>query len=424
MREMNWSENITYSSTSVEHPTSVAELQELVAGADTVKALGTRHSFNRVADTAGLQVSTLHLDLGATFDHDEMTATVPGGWNYAQVGAALEASGVALKNMGSLPHISLAGGTATGTHGSGNTNQVLAAEISALELVAADGELMRIDRTDPEFGAHAVGLGAFGVITRVTLDVEPSYLVRQDIYKEAPWDDLFENFEEIMASAYSVNLHAGFSEPRTRSIWQKSRVGPDGNQPVLNERWGAKRLDVVELDPGRITTFTTPGPWCDRLPHFVPGSSPSVGGDELQTEYFVHRNDAVAAIEVLRSMGEQIDEHLHGTEIRTVAADDLWLSPATGRDCVSIGFTWKKHPREVLALLPQVEAALDHFAPTPHWGKLFAFAPDVLAARFPRLPDFLDLARRLDPTGKFANPFLGRLAGNSASLADWTTVQS
>lgn len=415
MAEKNWSENIEYESLVVHHPKTLSELQKLVALASNVKALGTRHSFNRIADSpGGLQVSTAMLNLGVSVDRENMTATVPGGWSYSAVVAALEDEGVALHNLGSLPHISVAGATATGTHGSGDTNRVLSAAISSLELVTADGSLAHFDRSQNELGALAVGLGAFGLITEVTLDVEPSYLVRQDLYEGASWDTVLANLDEIMASAYSVNLHADFTSENIRKIWQKSRVDVDADglpitQVVPDEQWGATRLDVIDIDPGRVTMITVPGPWSERLAHFLPGGSPSAGGDELQTEYFVDRRDAVEAIGVLRSMGERIDPHLHGTEIRTVASDDLWLSPATGRDCLSIGFTWKKHPAEVLGLLPDIEAELYPFDPTPHWGKLFAFERKDLAARFSRLDDFLALARELDPAGKFSNPFLRRL---------------
>lgn len=414
MAEKNWSENIEYESIALHQPTSLPKLQELVANASNVKALGTRHSFNKIADSpGGVQVSTALLDVPISVDRQNMTASVPAGWSYSAVVAALEAEGVALQNLGSLPHISIAGATATGTHGSGDTNRVLSAAISGLELVKADGSLMQVDRSDDALQALAVGLGAFGVITQLTLDVEPTYLVRQDLYQGASWETVLDNLDEIMASAYSVNLHADFSSPDTRTIWQKSRVDVDANgDPVAPDvpdvLWGATRLDVIEMDPGRITTLTVPGPWSERLAHFVPGGAPSMGGDELQTEYFVARKDAVAAIEALRSMGERIDPHLHGTEIRTVAADDLWLSPATGRDCLSIGFTWKKHPREVHSLLPDLERALAPFEPTPHWGKLFAFERQDLADRFPRFDDFFALAAELDPTSKFSNPFLRR----------------
>ncbi len=415
MAERNWSENIEYRSSGLRSPSTVTELQEIVSSSAKVKALGTRHSFNRVADTEGIQVSTASLDLAASVDTATMTATVPGGWTYAEVSTALQSQGVALRNLGSLPHISLAGGTATGTHGSGNTNQVLAAEIAAVELVTADGSLATFDRSMSEFGAIAVGLGAFGIITRVTLDVVPTYLARQDLYKDTTWDVVLENLEDIMASAYSVNLHADFSATNVRTIWQKARVetNPDG-VPIVSHvpdvRWGATRLDAEELDAGRTTTLAPEGPWNLRLAHFTPESSPSVGGDELQSEYFVDRAHGANALDALRGMGDRIDPHLWGAEIRTVAADTLWLSPAAGRDCLTIGFTWKKHPEEVKALLPDIEATLDPYAPTPHWGKLFAFERDYLVDVFPRLDDALDLAASMDPTGKWMNSYLAKLA--------------
>lgn len=413
---MNWSENLTYTAAELRQPSTLAELQEVVAGAAKVKALGTRHSFTDVADSpGGVLVSTAALDVGGVeVDHAAGTASVPGAWSYAAVAEALEAEGVALHNMGSLPHISVAGGTATGTHGSGDGNRVLSAAIRGLELVTADGSLLQVDADDPRLPAMAVGLGAFGVITRVTLQVEPSYWVRQHLYKDASWADVLANLDEVFASAYSVNLHADFSSTNTRTIWQKERLATDaGGELVLpdvaDERWGASRLDVVDLDPGRVTQITEPGRWLHRLPHFVPGGTPSVGGDELQSEWFVDRADAVAAIEALRRMGDRIDPHLHGTEIRTVAADDLWLSPAYGRDCLSLGFTWKKHPAEVTALLAPIEEALAPFAPTVHWGKLFAMGRAELGERLPRLDDFLELAASMDPTGRFRNPFIDRL---------------
>jgi xylitol oxidase len=413
----NWSESVTYAAAELRRPGSVEALQELVAAAPRVKALGTRHSFTDVADSpGGVLVDTSALDVGGVVvDHGAMTASVPGSWSYAAVAEALEAEGVALHNMGSLPHISVAGGTATGTHGSGDGNRVLAAAIRGLELVTADGSLLRVGVDDPRLPAMAVGLGAFGVMTRVTLQVEPSYWVRQHLYKEASWADVLANLDDVFASAYSVNLHANFSPASTRTIWQKERLATDaGGDLVLPDvadvRWGASRLDVVDLDPGRVTPITEPGRWLHRLPHFVPGGAPSVGGDELQSEWFVDRTDAVAAIEALRRMGDRIDPHLHGTEIRTVAADDLWMSPAYGRDCLSLGFTWKKHPAEVTALLAPIEEALAPFAPTVHWGKLFAMGRPELCERLPRLDDFLELATSMDPTGTFRNPFIDRLA--------------
>ena len=391
-------------------------LQDLVAAAQHIRALGTRHSFSDVADSPGVLVSLDRLAPDVTIDRAAMTATVAAGTTYGVLADRLEAQGFALPNMGSLPHISVAGATATGTHGSGDGNGILASSIAAIELVTADGSLITVDRTSSDLPALAVGLGAFGVITRITLDIQPSFLVRQDVYRAAPWDSVLANLDEVMASAYSVSLMTGFDGPVVWWVWQKSRVDPgspeaSGSAAVPASRFGGSWDDDAELPvPNSLNPRAgIPGPWSQRLPHFRLDAPPSVGGDELQTEYFVGREHGAAALEILRSMGERIAPHLHAAEIRTVAADELWLSPAYRRDSLAIGFTWRKHPVEVGALLPVIEGALEPFTPRPHWGKLFRFDAAELAPRFPRVPDFLRLARKYDPDGKFWNPFLNRV---------------
>ncbi len=409
---LNWSENFAFTATTLRRPGSVEELQDIVAAADRVKAVGSRHSFNYVADSpGGVLVDCSELGLSLAVDHDAMTAKIPGGWSYSRAVAALEAAGVALRNMASLPHISLAGGTATGTHGSGDTNQVLAAEIIELELVMADGSLRTFTRSDPEFAALPVGLGAFGIITMMTFAVEPSYQVRGAYYHNTTWDSVFENLDDLFASHYSVNMHAGFSEPGVRGYWCKDRFD-ESSPPLGDELFGATRNLVDNEDPGRTTPRNQPGPWSERLAHFTPEGSPSAKGDELQSSWFVDRKNAVAAINALRQIGDQIDPHLHGSEIRTVAADDLWLSPATGRDTLSIGFTWKKHIAEVHALLPTVEAALSEFETRPHWGKLFDMGLSQLREVFPKLDAFIELTGELDPDGTFSSPYISATGVN------------
>jgi xylitol oxidase len=282
-------------------------------------------------------------------------------------------------------------------------------------LVTADGSLSCVDRSNPDLAAIAVGLGAFGVISRLTLDVEPSFLIRQDVFVNAPWDAVLDRLDEVMASAYSVSLMTGFDGPVVWWIWQKTRLASGSpetaGRPAGRSRFGGTWDDDAGLPvPNSLNTRAgMPGPWSQRLPHFRLDAPPSVGGDELQTEYFVGREHGPAALRVLRSLGAQIAPHLHAAEIRTVAADELWLSPAYRRGSLCIGFTWRRHPAEVTALLPVIEGALRPFQPRPHWGKLFALEAAELVPRFPRLPDFLQLARRYDPDGKFWNPFLDGL---------------
>jgi xylitol oxidase len=420
----NWAGNLAYRADSVHYPTSVVEVQELVARLPRVKALGTRHSFSTIADSpGGALISLSELAPDITIDAEAMTVSVTGGIRYGVLAAELQSQGYALHNTGSLPHISVAGATATGTHGSGDRNGILSTAVSAVELVKTDGTLVTVDRSNPDLKALAVGLGAFGVITRLVLDIQPTYLVRQDVYRNAPWATVLDAFDEVMASAYSVSLIGDFASPAIRELWQKTRVETvsDGHQqpePVPETLHGGTWYDDAEEPPGHSLTVRAgiAGPWSERMPHFRLDAPPSAGGDELQTEYFVDRRHAVNALRTLRSLGDRISPHLHATEIRTAAADDLWLSPASDRDSLCVGLTWRKHPTEVMALLPNIEAALAPHEPRPHWGKLSTLNREDLARRFPRLPDFLELTRTYDPAGKFSNAFIDWRPGQSRSF--------
>ena len=418
----NWAGNFTYGAEAVHYPASVADVQELVARLPRAKALGTRHSFNDIADCPGALVSLSTMAPDITVDAEAMRVSVTGGTPYGVLAAELHSQGYALHNTGSLPHISVAGATATGTHGSGDRNGILSTAVSAVELVKSDGSLVTVDRENPDLKALAVGVGAFGIITRLVLDVQPTYLVRQDVYRDAPWDTVLDGFDEVMASAYSVSLMGDFGSPVIRELWQKTRVEsvPEGHhrpEPVPQTLHGGTWYDDAEESAEHSLNVRAgvAGPWSERLPHFRLDAPPSVGGDELQTEYFLDRRHAVDALRTLRALGERISPHLHAAEIRTAAADDLWLSPAYERDSLCIGFTWRKHPVEVMALLSRIEAALAAYEPRPHWGKLFVLSDEDLARRFPRLPDFREPTKTYDPTGKFSNSFLERISGNARS---------
>ncbi|MGV8895627.1 MAG: FAD-binding protein [Rhodoglobus sp.] len=413
INKLNWAGNLTYSAEDICEPESVSEVQELVAGRSRVRALGTRHSFTDIADTPGTLISLAGLDPDIRIDPTAMTASVTGGTSFGLLIVELEARGYALHNTGSLPHISVAGATATGTHGGGDGNGILSTAISAVELVTADGSLVTVDRSSEDLSALAVGLGAFGIVTRVTLDIQPSYIVRQDVYREAPWETVLENLDEVMSSAYSVSLLADFASPTVMQIWLKTRLDDEIHPEVAPTLFGGSWYDdSEEREPININQrASVPGPWSERMPHFRLDRQPSNGGDELQSEYYVRREYAVQALEVLRTLGEQISPHLLISEIRTAAADSLWLSPAYEQDVLCIGLTLAKHPAEVAALLPVIEEALAPFAPRQHWGKLFHFGADIIGRRFPRIADFKNLRTQYDPEGKFWNLFLERTLG-------------
>ena len=148
-----------------------------------------------------------------------------------------------------------------------------------------------------------------------------------------------------------------------------------------------------------------PGPWNERLPHFRLEFTPS-NGDELQSEYFVPRERAAEAFELLRALGNQFAPVIQVSEVRTIAADDLWLSPSQGRDTVALHFTWIQDEAAVRPVVAALEDALDPLDARPHWGKVFAADAGTLAQRYPKVADFIALAAKYDPNGKFRNPYL------------------
>ncbi|MEV4621532.1 FAD-binding protein [Asanoa sp. NPDC049573] len=406
--EWNWAGNHRYAAARLSRPASVAEAQELVAGADRVRPLGTRHSFSGIADTPGLLLSTADLPADLTVDEAAGSVTVGGGARYGDVAVALDARGWALATMASLPHISVAGAVATGTHGSGDRTGSLAAGVRAVEVIGPDGTLRTVRRGEPDFAGSVVALGALGVVTRVTLDAEPSYVVRQAVYRDLPWSLVDTDFDALTGAAYSVSLFVDWAGDRIAQVWLKSRAD------LPDELFGVRAADEpVHMLAGAPTAAVTgqqgvPGPWHERLPHFRLAFTPS-RGEELQSEYLVPRAAVHEAFAALRPLGPRIAPVLQISEIRTVAADDLWLSPAYGTDVVGVHFTWVKDTERVFALLPDIEAALLPLGARPHWGKCFA-TTDV-AASYPRMADFRALRARVDPAGKFGNALVDALVG-------------
>jgi len=408
--ELNWSGTVTYTAERVVRPSSIDEAAQVVADADRVHGLGTRHSFNDVADTAGTLLDLTGIPTDLVVDAEHRTVTLGAGTRYGDVAADIDRAGFALHNTGSLPHISVGGAVATGTHGSGTTLGSLATAVRAFEVLGPDGSARTIDRTDPAFDGAVLHLGLLGIVTRVTLDVEPAYRMRQDVYGAIPWDTFTANVAEVHATAYSVCAYTVFGDAITE-VLVKSRV-PEGAEdvPVPETLAGARRLPGTPGDDHRTARDGSVGPWWDRLPHFPIGSVPS-HGSEVQSEHFVPLRHAAAALDALRGLADRIQPHLHVCELRTMAADDLWLSPTQGEDVLCIAFTWKKHPTEVAALLPDLEARLVAFDGRPHWGKMSSLDHAAIAGLYPRLADFRDLVARADPERTFASAFGERVLG-------------
>jgi len=412
-RLKNWAGNLEYSTENVTYPESVEQVQAFVRKTGKLRTLGTRHCFNKIADSPHQLLSTKNLDKVIALDTAKNTVTVEAGIRYGTLGEYLQGKGYALHNLASLPHISVAGSCATATHGSGVRNGNLASAVSAIEFVTAAGEVVTLskEKDGEQFLGAVVGLGGLGVVTKVMLEIQPAYQVRQDVYENLPFGELEKNFEAIMSSGYSVSLFSNWQKNNVSEVWVKSRVTGGKPLAIKPELYGAKLAKrnlhpIAELASENCTEqMGVPGPWHERLPHFRMNFTPS-SGKELQAEYFVPFSDAFAALKVINSMGDKWAADLMISEIRTIAADNLWMSTCYKRPSVAIHFTWKQHPDSVMKLLPVIEEQLAPFGARPHWGKLFTIPPAQLRSRYERFADFQQLLRQYDPKGKFRNEFL------------------
>jgi len=410
----NWAGNHAYTAARHVRARSLEEAQEVVRSSSKVRLLGTRHSFNALCDTEGTLLDLTGLSAEPVLAADHRTVRVAGGTPYNDVAAHLQARGYALANMGSLPHISVAGATSTGTHGSGAANQILGAGVSRLELIGPDGELRTIARGEPDLAGSVVALGALGAVVSLDLDVEPTYDVRQDLYAHLRWSEVVERIDEVLESAYSVSVFGRWSDADPTEVLAKTRTTDDRGPADWTGGIEAVPATTASLTLGagdHITARGTPGPWSERLPHFRGDRQPSFG-EEIQSEWFVPADSAEGALRAVTDLastsGGELAALLIVSEIRAIRADDLWLSPAQGRETVALHFTWKREPEAVLGMVRRVEDVLAPFAARPHWGKVYDRHEP---ADRPRLADFRALAERVDPAGTFRNAMVDRVLG-------------
>jgi xylitol oxidase len=409
----NWAGNLTYSAARLHHPETVEQIQELVIRSNKLKVIGSRHSFNSIADSTEDHISLDRLDQTIALDRERRAVTVSAGITYGQLSQQLHRAGYALHNLASLPHISVAGACATATHGSGDVHGNLATIVAGMELVTAEGEVAVLSREQhgQQFQGAVVSLGGLGVITKLTLDILPSFMIQQEVYENLPVAQLDEHFEEIVSHAYSVSLFTDWRPDRVNQVWLKRHVAGDAGLALAPSFFEATlapthRHPIVSLSADPCTEqMGIPGIWYERLPHFRIDQTPS-SGEELQSEYFVPRQHAVAALRAVTQLHERIAPLLMISEVRTIAADTLWMSPCYQQASVGIHFTWKRDWPAVQKLLPQIEEQLAPFNPRPHWGKLFTLPPAYVQSQYQKLPDFRDLLRSYDPKGKFRNAFL------------------
>lgn len=410
----NWAENFEFSTANVHYPKTADEVRDLVLKCEHLRVLGSRHSFNRIADSTENLISFQHLNKVISLDREKNQVTVEGGIKYGELSSYLHENGFALHNLASLPHISVAGTIATATHGSGLSNGNLSTSVAAIEFVNALGEVVTLSReADPDFYGAVVALGGLGPVTKVTLDLLPTFEVAQVVYLNMPMVSLKENFKEIMGAGYSVSLFIDWKSDAIAEVWIKKRVIPGAELDFPEDFFGAKKAavkmhPVPDLDPESCSEqLGVPGPWFDRLPHFKMEFQPSAG-KELQSEYFIPLENGYEAILAVAEMSEQIHPHLFISEIRSIKADDLWMSTCYQRDSIAIHTTWKQEIPEVMAFLPQMEEKLNRFNPRPHWAKLFTIPFESLQSRFPKIEEFKALLAKHDPQGKFRNEYLSR----------------
>ena len=409
----NWAGNYSYRAAQIHEPEQIEHIQELVRRSSKLKALGTRHSFNDIADSPGDLISLKRFDKILRLDRERHSVTVEAGVRYGELCRWLDGQGFALHNLASLPHISVAGACATATHGSGDRNQNLSSAVTEIEVVTADGELTVLSRNDNGFEGAIVNLGGLGIITKLTLKVSPGFQMQQDVYENLPLANLESHFDKVFSRAYSVSLFTDWKNAIFNQVWVKQIARDNVSIKAEPELFGAK-LATANLHP--ISTLSAEncteqmgscGAWYERLPHFRLEFTPS-SGEELQSEYIVPRQHALAALHVIDDLRDHIAPLLQISEIRTIAADSLWMSPCYERDCVAIHFTWIQDWDAVRRVLPMIEEGLVPFEARPHWGKLFTMQPAHLQSLYKKLPEFRQLLESYDLTGKFRNAFLDK----------------
>ncbi len=411
----NWAGNYHYQAKKLHEPDNIAKVRELVEKSDKISVLGSRHSFNSIADSPEDLISLKNFKEVTSLNPDKQTVTVAARMKYGELARHLHKNGFGLHNLASLPHISVAGACATATHGSGIKNGNLATAVSGVELITANGTKRTLTREQDgeEFSGVIVGLGGPGIVTRVTLDVEPTYDMKQYVYRDLSLNHLKDHFNEIMSTGYSVSLFTDWKSDTINQVWVKKRVAESNSGDLPDQLFDAAPagdhlhpIDGVSAE-NCTRQLGIPGPWHERLPHFRMDFTPS-SGDELQSEYFVPREHAYEAISEIYKLREQIAPHLLISEIRTIAADELWMSPCYRQPSVTIHFTWKPDWPSVKKVLPEIEDRLTRFNVKPHWGKLFTVSPGILQSRYERLSDFRELLAEYDPEGKFRNNFLDK----------------
>jgi xylitol oxidase len=435
-------------------PATIEELQRAVKDADKVRIYSPHRSFATVVDTDGVLICLDEItwdDSILQIDAHKRRVTCSAFMTCSDLAAYLEQQGWALQNLPSSLNISMAGAVIAGAHGSGDSCSMLATSVEAVDYVDADGCLVATTERDlpsSSLGAaadpalQALMLGSLGVLVQLTLRIEPRFHIRQDVYLNIPWKSYWKEaptftgtgntfqpatfdeaalIDDVFAEAYSVSVFVGdWGSDYISQAWFKRKVpiAHDGHSgtlpPAARELFGG-RLSSMTVHPipsesgGACTAQGEPAASSPfRLPHFNTSTSTAQRDDQLFSEYFLPREHAVDALRALRAIAIIIQPVLKVSELRSVSADEFWMSPHYRRPSFAISFVWSCNVKSAIKTLLHIERALMPFAPRPNWGSLFiSFGPEIPLS-LPSSAKYRSLLVSLDPTGKFRSHYVNR----------------
>jgi FAD-linked oxidoreductase len=427
----NWSGTFSVTPARMVQPRTAEqvadEVRRAVADNLSVKAVGAGHSFTDIAVTRGVMVELSQLTGIISADRRTGLVTVAAGTTLRELNIALWKMGLSMSNLGDIDAQTISGAIATGTHGTGRAFGGLATQVRGLQLVTADGELLDCspEQHADVYSAARISLGALGIITAVTLQCEPAFLLHA---AEAPAD--YDDLLEVLGVLEASDHFEFYWFPHTRRVVTKTntRMPVDsGAKPLgrltgwLNEEFlpntvfgGLNRLTAARPRLIRGANQLAVRAMSDReytdRSYKVFTSSRRVVFREM--EYAVPRKSLAYVLDEIDSWLKRSEERIgFPVEVRLAAADNIPLSTAYGRDtCYVAVHQYHRRPHEKYFLA--VEAIARTVEGRPHWGKLHYRTADDLAPAYPRFADFVRLRDRLDPERRFSNDYLRRVLGS------------
>lgn len=431
-RTSNWSGTVAWDDCEVLEPTTIGELQSIIAYSPKVRVIGSAHSFTPLVRSSGRVKPTLlslrHIPRTWSLDEKKKTVTVDAATTYSELCHALDKTGFALPNTSSLSHFQIAGAIATATHGSSGsrngrlTRSGLADTVVGLEIVGPDGTIRNVNKGHPQFSSSVVSLGMVGVVTRVTLSLVDDYDVIQRVYGKWP------PTPTGTLSAFLSSLPKTIAQFDSFSAFVKWNVDDFGlligRKQVPRGATDSASTTDPRLITGPIQGFlgqgdfatTGVGRWCDKMFLWKNNGSPFVSQPELQIAHFVPFRDVERALHATRKVVSTWGDEVLYCELRAVRGDEHLLSPysadAPKPDSFSISHSLDARlgVEKVRQRASELESVLRPYQVRPHWGKLTAMtASDLKEAYGLKLKRFQEVQQQVDPNRKFTNDYLEHL---------------